>query len=423
MKLSKKTIPIAAFALGACVFVSTAFADMTLGTGYDRMKHAIKETAAQMESGLDNYTLEMHIELKENDRVLLQSSNVNKYDLAIGATETTETSQDFGGEPRTMYSYKDRERSIWKHGDDETYYVSEYERNGNSQDRVGFENPFNQYGAAEFERIVDAFVGSLKDQVQAEPSADGSVAYSGSLTEAQVPAVVNAVASFAVLQSIKEERDGASAPSALPDLASDVYVKRVTGTAVENEAGWLERAQGEIVMTGKDSAGNVRDVTASVVVAITNVGATTVAAPDLSDASVEKVSRSGFDDKYVGTYRNDIVVEKEGTFLKIGERTIEITSVDGDQVKGAFAHRVKPEYEAEYGASYDFTFEYEPGAAGAMSFFTYVDAEGARKYGELSPGGPGRLYLQLDVEITGEGSFRIGDDPYAHGEYNLVFEE
>lgn len=43
MKLSKKSISVLSFTIGACVFVSTAFADMALGSGYDRLKNSVKK--------------------------------------------------------------------------------------------------------------------------------------------------------------------------------------------------------------------------------------------------------------------------------------------------------------------------------------------------------------------------------------------
>jgi hypothetical protein len=424
MKVSKTTIPVVAFAVGACVFVSTAFADMTLGTGYDRMKDSIKSTAEQMETELDNFTLEATITMKSNDVVLFQQSVVNKVDAAKGATEGTETSQ-FGDQPaKTTYTYTDREHSIWKYHGDETYYVSDVSRVGDFPLENGrFTNPFKTRGAAEFERIVDAFVGNLKDQVQVEETAEGDVLYSGSLSEAQVPAVVNAVASFGVMQLINEQVHSADTPP-LPELASDVYVKSVTGAAVENEDGWLEQASGEVTLVGRDEAGNVHDLKASVLVRVTDAGTTTVTAPDLTAATVEKVGRSGIDEKYVGTYRNDIVVEKDGAFRKVGERTLVIASADGDRVTGTYSEKINPEFVAEYGESYDIAFDYAPDAADPMPYFEYVDGEGERKYGQLSPGGAANLYLMMGLEMTEDGGYRSDEErPFFNGEFSRVFEE
>ncbi len=43
MKLSKNAMTVLSFTIGACVFISTAFADMALGSGYDRFKGSIKK--------------------------------------------------------------------------------------------------------------------------------------------------------------------------------------------------------------------------------------------------------------------------------------------------------------------------------------------------------------------------------------------
>jgi hypothetical protein len=45
MKLSKKAITALSFTIGASIFISTAFADAMLGSGYDRLKGSAKTTA------------------------------------------------------------------------------------------------------------------------------------------------------------------------------------------------------------------------------------------------------------------------------------------------------------------------------------------------------------------------------------------
>lgn len=44
MKLSKKALTVLSFTIGASVFVTTALADMALGSGYDQLKGSIKFT-------------------------------------------------------------------------------------------------------------------------------------------------------------------------------------------------------------------------------------------------------------------------------------------------------------------------------------------------------------------------------------------
>lgn len=422
MKISKKAIPVAAFALGACLFVSTAFADMMIGTGYDGLKSSLKQTAAQMEDGLDNYTIEAMFTLEANGRVLDQSSSVQKIDTIKNASENRSTSQNASGKSTSHYSYSDPKYSVWKSGEEEKYFVTEYPDNWEYGKEKRFTNPFTQEGAPEIERIVDALVGNLRDQVQGEERSDGGVAYVGTLTEAQVPAVVNAIVSFAVKQSISDQRQFTDEANRLPNLTSDVFVKRISGAAYENEQGLLESLTGEAVLSGKDENGAQHDITATVVFRLSDVGTTTVEVPDLQGANVEKVARSGFSSMYVGTYRNDIVLEENGEFVKIGERKLEISSVDGDTVAGKLTEYVKPEYAAKYGDVYDFDFVYEAGSF-RMSTFTYTNAKGEQEHGMISPSGNAKLYLDLNIEVIDESSYRHNSHPYFNGEFYRVFEE
>ena len=52
-----------------------------------------------------------------------------------------------------------------------------------------------------------------------------------------------------------------------------------------------------------------------------------VVKPDLKGKKVEVSTANGLSDKYVGTYKANIVIEKDGEFVNIGERTLEIDSV------------------------------------------------------------------------------------------------
>ena len=55
------------------------------------------------------------------------------------------------------------------------------------------------------EKIADALVGNLKDAVVVTENSDGSKTLSGSLSESQIPALINAVVS---LQSKSEFGNG-----------------------------------------------------------------------------------------------------------------------------------------------------------------------------------------------------------------------
>jgi hypothetical protein len=422
MKPNKTALTALSFATGALLFVATALADMAIGSGYDRLKNAIKHTAAQMEQGLDNFTLESMLTLRDNGQTLMQSSTVEKIDNGKRASERSHMTQVAGNTVSSSYSYDDPEVSVWKNVlRDDKYYYMEYGDDQGRKNWKTYENPFSEKGAPEVEKIIDALVGNLKDYVQVEERPEGGRMYSGSLSEAQVPALLNAVSSFAMKQFLDSYRTG---EVRMPELESDVYIVKIAGKAMENKAGILEYLSGDIAVSGKDKSGVQHELSLNVVFKLSDIGSTKVAKPALTGENVEKVSFfGGFSSKYVGKYKNDIVIEKDGQFVKIGERILEITSVENDRLTGKFYEIVKPGFEAEYPDKYDFTFEYVQNPYQPMSFFTYTNAKGEKENGQIHLGSYGKVYLDVNIEIIGENSTRSLHKPYFDTEFHRVFEE
>ncbi|WP_134703303.1 hypothetical protein [Ammoniphilus sp. YIM 78166] len=423
MKLSKKKMTVLSFTLGACVFVSTAFADVMLGSGYDRLKNSAKQTASQMEKGLDNYTIEALFTLKDNNQTLFQASSVQKYDPAKKTYESQSVTQQSSGEVVANYSYADEKISIWKNGTENKYYVTTFPDDFDRTNWNRFTNPFNEKGAPEVEKIVDALVGNLKDYVQAEERPEGGKVYSGTLSEAQVPAVISAVSSFGI-KKMMEDHGRMEPNSKLPEVESDIYVKKVSGTAIENKAGLLESVTGDVVLSGKDKFGVEHELMLNMVFKLSDIGTTMINKPSMAGAEVEEVSHSsGFTSKHVGTYKNNIVIEKNGKFVKIGQRTLEITKVEKNNVTGRYVETIKPGFEADYPEVYQFDFEYDPSYQEPRSFFKYTNPKGEEEQGEIHPSSNGKLYVSLNVVILDQNSYRSNDRPNFDSEFNRVFEE
>jgi hypothetical protein len=375
-----------------------------------------------MEKGLGSYTIEGLVSMKLGDQVIRQESMVKKIDTTKQSSEENTVTQQ-GSDVRTSYSYRDSKLSIWKSGTEDKYYVSEIPAGANRGNENIFPNPFNEKGANEVEKIVDAVVGNLKDYVQAEARPEGGNSYSGSLSEVQVPAIVNAVSSFGIQQIIGDEVRRMKDVN-VPMLESDIYVKKVTGSALESKTGVLEQVKGNVVIAGKDKNGAAQELTMDVAFKLTNVGSTTVAKPDTTGKNVEKVSySSGFTSKHIGTYGNNIIIEKDGKFVKIGERTLEITSVEDGKVSGRFTETVKPGYESEYPNPYKFEFAYNADYTKPMSLFTYKTADGKEEQGDLHPGSIGKIYMNIGIEVMGENSYRSNAKPFFDGEFNRLFAE
>ncbi|RAV05512.1 hypothetical protein [Paenibacillus sp. YN15] len=406
MKFNKKTVTVLSFTLGATLFLSTAFADALIGSGYDQLKSSIKTTSSQMEAGLSNYTMEAMYAMKDNGETFMEVSQRTKFDNAAQATENTTVTQYAKGEPIQQYSYSDTTRSIWKGNQDDTYYVTEYAQpraKGNP-----YQDPFKEQGAAELEKVFDAVVGNLKDYVQAENRTDGGKTYTASLSEAQVPALVNAIASFGFKQLLTDE-GRSNREVSIPQMDSDIYVKKMTGVASQQKDGVLENMTGELVLSGKAKDGSVHDLSVSVTVRLTAVGETKIVLPDLTNASVTKAEESdyGFSTKYVGKYKNDIVLEKNGQFVKAGERLLEITSVERDHMAGTYTETVIPGFEAELGEPLSFTFTQEPDREKGPSF-AYTLSSGEKGTIQLFPNGLAKVYMNIYQDATVRGKLNPG---------------
>lgn len=426
MKLGKKASIALAFTLGAVVFTSTAFADMAIGSGYNNLKNALKTTTAKMESGLSNFTMRIVMNYKDNGAVIFESDSNTKVNNEIGASISEEISTYPLSQQRSSsnFKYQDKTTSISKTGgSEEVYYVMQLDP---KEAKPRIEDPFKEKRIGDYEKLFDAIVGNLKEYVQAEESSDGSRVYSGSLSEVQVPALINAVSSFGVKQVF--DNRGYPNNNGLPEIESDISVKSVTGRATEDKNGVLQQAETAIILQGKDKNGSWHDLELSMSFQLTNIGSTIVQKPDLTDKKVKKVSRYGrnIDSKYIGTYKNNIVIEKDGQFVKVGERILVIVNVDENIIQGRYYETLKEGYDDVLLDKYDFTFEM-PQEDNMNSVFNYKTISGESKSGTLYMSSSGKIQLGLDVKISEDGkSIQYGRnerDRDFDSEFNRVFED
>ncbi|MDR0406152.1 MAG: hypothetical protein LBH54_05055, partial [Clostridiales bacterium] len=192
MKFSKKATALGAFVLGAAILTTAAFADVMIGSGYYGFKNSVKATMAALATETDNFTVTVAASVKVDGKEIAHHKTEGKYDMA--GRKNTSTDVTFDSEKTyESYRYRDEERLIILNGGDYdttgVYHV--YSRD----DWEVFENPFDDERAGDAEKIADAFVGNLQDTIQAE-EIDGKKMYTGNLSDAQVPPLVNAISSF-----------------------------------------------------------------------------------------------------------------------------------------------------------------------------------------------------------------------------------
>lgn len=412
MKFKKKTAMILSFAVGTLMFATTAMAEVVSKSGYDQLKDSLKYTAESCTTKLSNYTADMSFVVKDNGTLIYSENSLNKYDTSKKAMENVSTRVE-GSTKKENYYYSDKNGFINKNSDQNVYYVREYT---SPKEVKSFENPFKQKEAGDVERIADALVGNLKDSVVVTQNPDGSKELSGSLSEAQIPALVNAVVS---LQSKNAFGNRPNNENNMPKITKDIFVKEVKGKMVTNKDGLIQNVLGTGILSGKDENGKEHNITFELLVKISAVNSTTVQKPDLSGKKVEKSIERDYDklsnpSKYIGKYKTDILIEKDDKFQKIGERIVDIEKIDSKSVSGSYHEEYAKGYE-EYAANkkdlkFSATFEKDQFNAP----FTAATSSGANVKGNISINPhSAKVYFNINENMNGNLIY--------DGEYSRVF--
>ncbi|WP_259473065.1 hypothetical protein [Clostridium estertheticum] len=357
MKLNKKTAVIVSFALGSVMFATTAMAQVLTKSGYDQLKDSAKYTAESATTKLTSYTTDMSIILKDNGKVVYSNDSLDKVDVSKGADESVETRID-GSKKTEHYNYSDKNGSIYKDSSKNIYNITEFTTPHKIRTS---QNPFKEEGANDMEKIADAVVGNLKDAVVVTQSPDGSKTLSGSLSEAQIPSVINAVVSLESKRAFGNNNNNSNNESNIPKITSDVFVKEVKGNMVTTKDGLIQTVLGTGVISGKDEKGVEHKLTFELLAKMTDVNTTKVSKPDLTGKKVEKNveqdnSKLTNPEKYLGKYKTDILIEKGAKFVKIGEKVLDITALDNKGASGRYYEEYAKGFEEYAADKKDFKF-------------------------------------------------------------------
>lgn len=413
MRLKKKTAMILSFALGTTLFATTAIAEIATKSGYDVFKNSLKYTAESLTTKLSSYTVDASFTLKTDGNIISSESSINKYDVSKQTSETSTTNIN-GKNKSEYYYYVDKDGRINKYDNQPIYYVTEFTT---PQDLNSFTNPFKEERAEDIERIADILVGNLKDAVIVTENSDGSKELSGSLSESQIPALVNAVMS---LQTKNEFRYRQENKNLIPKITKDVFVKEVTGNMLVNKGGLVESIVGTGELSGKDDNGKEHIISLELSVKLHDIDSTKVNKPDLTGKKVEKSIEKDYDkltnpEKFIGKYKTDILVEKDGKFEKIGEKFIDLTQVTETNISGRYYEKYVTGYEDYAANKKDFKFTAKFQEKSLNADFTATDASGNTIKGNISPD-----------EYSGKVHFDINEarsmNLLSDGQFSRVFE-
>jgi hypothetical protein len=423
VKINKRLAIILSFTVGTLMFASTAMAEVASKSGYDQLKDSLKYTADSFSSKLSSYTVDMSIVMKDNNTVVSSENQLAKYDLSKGATEHTSkytSTLETNGTGESYY-YSDKNSSISHNNNEDFYRVIELK---DSKDKKIFTNPFQEKRAEDIEKISDALVGNLKDSVVVTQNADGSKKLSGSLTESQIPALVNAVVSFQFKNQFRlYNPDEANTTKAkMSKITKDIFVKEIKGTMDVNKDGLVQNVLFTGTLSGKDEQGAEHTLTFDVLVKVTNINSTTVNKPDLSGKKVDKQIQKD-DNKlsnpksYIGKYKTDIAIEKDDKFVKIGERIITISNLDNTSVSGNYHEEYIKGYESYASNKDDFNFDGKFNKQSHLdASFNYTNSSGKT--------GKGHIFINshsscINFNIDGE---RPNSTILSNDDYSRVFD-
>lgn len=416
MKLKKKTVMIMSLAIGTIMFATTAMAEIKAKSGYEQLKDALKYTADSCTSSskLSNYTMELSFYVKDNGNVVSSSEGTNKYDLLKSARENTTNGFD-GKNKANSYYYSDKTCSVSHDYDQNVYYVNQYSDNNQNE---FVRNPFKEKEASDIEKIADALVGNLKDSVVVKQNEDGSKELSGSLTEAQIPAIVNAVISFQVKKRFGAF-DSSDRQNTMSKITKDIFVKEVKGNMTVDKNGMMQNLLGTGTLSGKEDDGTEHTLSFEILCKITDINKTAVNKPDLTGKKVEKSTvqsdKLTNPDKFIGTYKNNIIIEKDGKFEKIGERVLKIAHIDDKNVSGSYSEEYQKGYEEYAADKKTFNFDAKFNNNDKLSAeFDYKTSSGKATTGSI--------YLD---QWSAKVNFSIPEQTRAvldNGEFNRVFD-
>lgn len=344
--MKKKTAMLISFAVGTLMFTTTALAEVAAKSGYDQAKDVMKYSAEAFTSKLSNYTVDISFALKDNGNIVTSQNSVNKYDLKKNACENVTTTVDGNTKTDSIF-YRDKNTTISYNSNQGVYYINDHQ---NTDEQFWIKNPFKEKEAGDLEKIADAFIGNLKDYVTVSQNSDGSKELSGSINEAQIPSLVNALVSFQFKRQFGYYTNNPNDKSVMPKITQDIYVKEVKGKMSVDKNGLAESVFGTGVLCGKDDKGTEHNLTFEMLAKVSNVGSTAVNKPDLTGKKVEKTVNADKGNTtntqaYLGTYKSNIIIMKDDKFQKVGEKFIEIEQIDDKTVTGKYYEKLDKGFE------------------------------------------------------------------------------
>jgi hypothetical protein len=276
----------------------TAFAGTS---GYEDYKAALKNTAENMQS----ITVQADAILKDNGSVLSQAQGSLKANLANEAVSgAVKISGSQGSHVLSLYSQPDGQ--VWKSDASDIYYVKQDIKDKKDQES-GTEPKEAVWLSSQEETIMDALIGNLKNEFTSTTDKDGAKHISLQLDNAQIPAVMQALAPV-LFKNLSEEKDHESSKDTAVDskdpedliqqnlfdfqaidMTNGVQIQSIRLNADITPANALQHQQLDLTFVGQDEQGASHTLAASLDVQLSAFNATTTESIDLTGKQVQQV--------------------------------------------------------------------------------------------------------------------------------------
>jgi hypothetical protein len=288
-ELKKGFVILGAVGISSLVMVTSGFAAMASSSGYSVYKDAIKATRSLNSVGLSG-----GISLKDNGASLINVTGNAKADLA-NETESGSAVIDNNGKQQTVEVYRQNNQTITKSSASDVYY-QEQER----ADKNKNEKPESKQIPQEVENIIDSLVGNLQNSVTLDSKTDGTREITLSLSNAQLPPVVNAVGSLLIKNALDEkeakkqqdEIPGIDFKPSLPALTQNIRIDQIDIKADINGQNFIQHQEASITVSGKDAAGVSHQVVLQLNADLNGFNSTTPDVIDLTGKNVQVVAHN-----------------------------------------------------------------------------------------------------------------------------------
>lgn len=291
--MNKKMIVMGVPLLAGTALLFTSGLTASAGAGgYEVYKAALKNNMA-----VSSLTADVALKVQDNGSPLIHIQGKVKADQDHEAAHASVT-VDNGTLQRTMDLFGQEGKLVLKNSEDEIYYTLEKSERMQHH-RQGDHPP--QF----LENVADALLGNVKNRVELTEQPDGMKQVSLHLSDSQIHPVVQLIGSH-MLQKAGEhpvpEKRGGMPPfqplfgepvyDKLPKLTEDVRIKSVDVTADITPQQQISNESVRIAFTGKDSAGEVHEITVSMQVGMSDFGVTVPEKADLTGKTVKELERS-----------------------------------------------------------------------------------------------------------------------------------